>query len=320
MKARTLGILIIALVTIALLSGCIENQSIPTPTPIPTIAPTPTPTPQPTPTPTPIPSPTPIPLKTFSELNYLKANYEPITLINHRDSTNPTFHELRKFIESDRTDERTYSEFSYMCGDYAEQVHNNAEAQGIKAGIVIVSFKNDIDLHALNVFKTKDHGTIYVDCTGRGYFFREVGAEYFCDLDLIECRNDGIAYIKENEEYGVISMDVVNFNTKYGYYEVLKGNKEDFFHDVDSYKKEIIRYNIETVSYNRDVDYYNSLYYNDASYDTLTELYDELEEQERELDSWSNTLSNELSSIESREDTYCCVWSLGIVDDIEVYW
>ena len=310
------------------LIGCIEENAQTPPTvetmntPTPTATPVPTPTPTPTSTPTPLP--TPIPLKSYEELPYSKANSETITLINHRDATKPAFRELREFIEEDKTNEFTYSEVSYVCGDYAERVHNNAEAQGIKAGVVIVSFKNDIDLHALNVFDTKDYGKVYVDCTGRGGFIPEWGLEYFCDPYLIECSTDGFAYIKEGKEYGVISMDVVDFNTKYGYYEVFKDNEEDFWRDIDSYDKEMRKYNIALSRYNRDVDYYNSLpgvFYDDASYNAAMKLYNELEERKRELDSWSSTLDSKLRSIENREGTYCCVWgSLGIVEDVEIYW
>ena len=335
MKGRigVVGLVVtIVVLSAVLFSGCIEKETpippsqTPTPmpshTPTPTPMPTPTPTPMPTLTPTPTPTPTP-PLKTYRELSYAKANGEQITLINYRDSTKPTFHELRKFIEDDKTNEITYREFSYVCGDYAEQVHNNAEAKGIKAGVAVVSFKNDIDLHALNVFDVKDYGRVYVDCTGDNYFFRGIGIEYFCDPDLIDCNTDGFAYIEEGKEYGVISMDVVDFNTKYGYYKNFKDHEEDFWRDINSYNKEVIRYDIEMASYNRDVDHYNSLpsvYYDDESYSAVMELYDELEEQERDLDSWSSTLDSKLRTIKNREEKYCCGWSLGIVENVEIFW
>lgn len=329
-KQILVWLLIATIVTMGILTGCIEDeegiQTVPVGKMENTSKPTPTymQTQTPTPTPTPMLTPTPIPLKNYEELPYNKANSEPITLINHRDATKPTFRELRKFIEEDKTNDFTYSEYSYVCGDYAERVHNNAEAQGIKAGVVIVSFKNDVDLHALNIFDTKDYGKVYVDCTGRGVFIPEWGTEYFCDPYLVECNTDGFAYIKENREYGVISMDVVSFNTKYEYYEVFKNNREDFYRDIGSYNKEMREYNIAMGKYNREVDYYNSLpdvFYDEEMYKASLELYRELGDRERELDGWGIRLGIKLRSIENREGTYCCVCeSLGIVEDVEIYW
>lgn len=321
---------VIGLVTIALLSGCIEDQSIPIPTSVPTptqtIEPTISPTPVPTVTPIPIPTPTPTPPSiTYKELEYLKANGEPITLINHRDSTNPTFSELRKFIENDDTNELIYGEFSFHCVDYAEQVHNNAEARGIKAGIVVINFENEPIGHALNVFKTKDKGLVYVDSTGDDYTSTlERITECIIDTDCIECSTDKFAYVKEGKEYGAISINLVDFNTDYEHYEMYRYLAEDYVIDVCSYNERIEEYNVDVINYNVDVSYYNSLpavFYDDASYDTAMELYYELEERENELDSQGNDLDSNFENLESREKKYGCAWmSLGIVEEIEVYW
>lgn len=317
---------ILVVVAAGTLTGCVdENTQIPpVEKVINTPEPTAIPTPVPTPAPIPAPTPTPIPQKTYEELLYSKANSEPITLINHRDATNPTFQELRKFIENDRTDGYTYSKYSYVCGDFAEQVHNNAEAHGIKAGLAFITFKNDVVGHAINVFDTKDYGRVYIDCTGEGLFIPEWDVEYFCDPVLIECSNDKIAYIEKGKEYGTLSFNVVSYNTNYKHYEVLKGNGEDFIQDIDAYNKEMREYNIEIGRFNRDVDYYNSLpsvFYDDESYNAAMELYNELEDRERELDSWRNSLGIKKRNIENREETYCCVWeSLGIVEEVEIYW
>lgn len=323
-QIRTGLICIWLIVMISVLTGCVDENTQTPPTEKAKNTPEPTITPTPTPVPTPTPTPTPIPLKSYEELPYLKANGEPITLINYRDSTKPTFKELRKFIENDRTDEETYNEYSYICGDFAEQVHNNAEAQGIKAGLAFITFKNNIVGHAINVFDTKDYGRVYIDCTGEGLFIPEYNVEYFCDPILTECSNDKIAYIEKGKEYGTLSFNVVSFNTDYKHYEVLKDNGEDFIRDIDAYNKEMREYNIEMGRFNRDVDYYNSLpsvYYDDESYRAAMELYNELEDRERELDSLSTSLNIKKRSIENREETYCCVWeSLGIVEDIEIYW
>ena len=44
-------------------------------------------------------------------------------------------------------------------------LHNNAEKAGIRAAYVVVEFPLG-EGHALNAFRTKDRGLIYIDCTG----------------------------------------------------------------------------------------------------------------------------------------------------------
>lgn len=333
--------------SVVLFSGCIEKETsippsqtptpmpLPTPTLSPTSTPMPTPTPTSTPTPTPAPTPTPTPpLKTYRELPYAKANGEPITLINYRDSTKPTFRELRRFLEKDKTNEQLYSEFSFICGDYAEQVHNNAEAQGIKAGVAIIKFKNTLTPHAINVFDTKDAGTVYVDCTGEDYLSRleeiiEIPPIYGYDYDWIceieaDCSTDKFAYIKEGKEYGVISINLVDYNTKYEYYEIFKQLSEDFEMDWQLFGEEMDEYNKDVRLYNADVDYYNSLpdvFYDEESYRAAMELYDELKEREKELVSREASLKSKCENLKKRGERYGCAWeSPWIVEEIETYW
>lgn len=120
---------------------------------------------------------------------------KPIQLVNNNNAINPTWAELKAFLISDKTDEQPYIEYAYECASYAEEVHNHAEARGIKAAFVAVFFLNDNEGHALNAFQTTDKGLVYIDC--QGY--------------------DTVAYIKEQEEYGLIEIKQAdNFN--YSYY------------------------------------------------------------------------------------------------------
>jgi len=94
------------------------------------------------------------------------ADGEEIILVNNCNATDKTYNEVIQFIKTDKTDEKPYILESYTCGDYAEEVHNNAEAAGIKAGWVTIEFKEGGIGHAFNVFNTTDSGLIYIDCTG----------------------------------------------------------------------------------------------------------------------------------------------------------
>lgn len=88
-------------------------------------------------------------------------------MANRIGAKNPTYDELVDFIKKDQTDKTPYEIYEYSCLDYARDVHNNAEAAGIRAGLVIVnqSSKWAINRHALNVFDTIDKGLIFIDCT-----------------------------------------------------------------------------------------------------------------------------------------------------------
>jgi len=99
------------------------------------------------------------------KINYLGADGHQIKLINNPNSTDVSYQQVINFIQSDDTDMYPYLEGTFTCGDYAEKVHNNAEAAGIKAGWVAIAFKNDSINHACNAFNTTDRGLIFIDCT-----------------------------------------------------------------------------------------------------------------------------------------------------------
>jgi len=95
------------------------------------------------------------------------ADGEPIELINNPDATDPTYAGLVVFIKEDSTDKHLYS-YDYVCSDFAEAVHNNAEAAGIRAAWVAIDLEGEVEGHACNAFETTDRGLVYIDCTGEG--------------------------------------------------------------------------------------------------------------------------------------------------------
>ena len=88
-----------------------------------------------------------------------------ITLSNYANAKNPTYAQLLSFLKKDKTDEKKYTD-TYVCADFAEKLHNNAEKKGIKCAWVGCDFKEGGDGHAFNLFKTADKGTVFIDCTG----------------------------------------------------------------------------------------------------------------------------------------------------------
>ena len=88
-----------------------------------------------------------------------------LTLTDNATAVNPTWAELKEFLFEDKTDKNLYVDDVYMCGSFAEELHNNAEAIGIRTAFIVIHFYNS-DSHAVNAFKTVDQGLVYVDVTG----------------------------------------------------------------------------------------------------------------------------------------------------------
>lgn len=99
-------------------------------------------------------------------INFLKANGHRVLLVNNQNAVNPTFDELVRFLDVDKTETLEYIPGKFVCGDFAQLLHNRAEKQGIKAGWVHVEFTHDGIDHACNVFNTIDRGLVFVDATG----------------------------------------------------------------------------------------------------------------------------------------------------------
>ncbi len=92
-----------------------------------------------------------------------------IVLRDNPSAHNPTWAELKTFLQADQTDKHPYIEGKFTCGDFAEMLHNNAEAAGIRAAILAIelqpngSSSGTIINHSLNAFDTTDRGTVYID-------------------------------------------------------------------------------------------------------------------------------------------------------------
>jgi hypothetical protein len=88
-----------------------------------------------------------------------------VALADNTAAKNPTWKELMAFIAKDKTENHAYILDTYDCSQYSRDVHNNAEAAGIRAAEVQVTFQGDTYGHALNAFLTTDYGLVYIDCT-----------------------------------------------------------------------------------------------------------------------------------------------------------
>ena len=75
--------------------------------------------------------------------------------------SNPTYKEMREFLASDKTDSNPFIEGEYVSFDFAVELNNNAEANGIRAAYVAI-FSKEWG-HGMVAFETIDKGLILIE-------------------------------------------------------------------------------------------------------------------------------------------------------------
>lgn len=243
---------------------------------------------------------------------YTKPGSSPINLINNPNAANSTWQELKAFLFADPTDDNAYRENFFNCTNFAEMLHNNAEAAGIKAAFVAVFFEDREKGHALNAFKTTDKGLVYVDCTGKGLFQGRTSEEW-----------DKIAYLVKAKELGSISLGS-NTPLDYSSYEKMKADWDTYDGKLEAYNQEVAEYNLGYSEYQRQVSKWGgadapileALFFierllkpggTSETFKTFAEWRRYLEEQGRVLDNLRAQLEQ--------------VWEpLSIVSNFEIYW
>jgi hypothetical protein len=86
-------------------------------------------------------------------------------LLENLSAHNPSYDELMDFLKTDDTVNNEYDKPNFTCADFAEELQNNAEMQGINCGYASLKFKGKEIGHAVDVFDTTDQGLVYVDTT-----------------------------------------------------------------------------------------------------------------------------------------------------------
>jgi hypothetical protein len=169
---------------------------------------------------------------------------EAIILKNNPAATDPTFAELVAFIKADPTDTNAYIKNgpnAYVCSDFAEEVHNNAEAAGIRAAWVGIRFNSTDEGHAVDAFETVDKGLVYIDCTNSRVQGHDEETESW----------DAVAYVETGRKYGILHIDRVIaapyefYALQYDFYADCEKGWQDYKNRLDSYNKEVQRYNKE---------------------------------------------------------------------------
>lgn len=290
------------------------------------------------------------------------ADGEPIELINNPNATNPTYAELIAFIKADFTDTDDYLEGGaggYVCADFAEDVHNNAEAAGIRAAWVSIDFGRDDEGHACNAFETTDRGLVYIDCTGEGHLTYAEAIERFGRAALSKPTPwDTVAYIKIGNQYGRIVIAKAK-TLSYSFYEEYTQKWQEYDRRLSEYNEEVIQFNQEVNEYGRLLNDYNDevaeYNYEYSRYKRLMELGgpwresaeamavgfwiqhfrtfeaerqylqeqgSALETMGEELDDWETRLIEKGEAIGKLSKELGDYWfePLGIVKDIHIHW
>jgi hypothetical protein len=205
-------------------------------------------------------------VQVFDVIRSRGADELPIILAENPDATDPTWAELQEFLENDVTDEVEYDLEAFICGDYAEALHNNAEAAGIKAAYVPVRLNQEPG-HALNAFNI-DGTTVFID-VGSG---------------------DKVAYIEIGKGYGVIALDAAEGFT-YTYFETYLAQFEAYFVDLDDYNSAMDTHNAEVTQYNNSGESFPQMY------ESKDEWYQALQDRQAELAAWLADINTEKAAL-----------------------
>jgi hypothetical protein len=171
----------------------------------------------------------------------------PIQLKNNPAAVNVSYKALQEFIHQDTTDLLPYVERGnpdglrpFVCSDFAELLHNNAEAAGIRTGYVSIDWVEGGIGHAIDAFETTDQGLIFVDCTGKSVYSQVEESENNVTLGSW----DKVAYVVVGRQYSVISSAYAE-SGDYSFYERFEEKWQDLKVKMAAYNAEVKLYNQE---------------------------------------------------------------------------
>jgi len=137
------------------------------------------------------------------------SNGRPARLRNNPEARDRTLQEVLLFLVDSDVNRQRYRVGEYVCTEFAIALHDEAEAAGIRAGLVSLSFYEGLG-HALNAFNTTDYGLVYIDSTGSS------------EGDPDD-RYDTIGYIQIGKPYGRLHVDLgARWPNEYRRYEESK--------------------------------------------------------------------------------------------------
>jgi hypothetical protein len=174
-------------------------------------------------------------------------NGKPIELKSNPQAVDISYSALFDFVRQDATDSIPYvaqesaqGAAAFVCSDFAEMVHNNAETAGIRAGYVGIDFADGSIGHAITAFQTIDKGLVFIDCTGPSIYSQlEVGS----GVSAAESW-DKVGYLEVGRKYGVIGLDWAD-SPDYAFYLQFAAKWQQLKDQLASYNADVSLYNQE---------------------------------------------------------------------------
>jgi hypothetical protein len=239
-----------------------------------------------------------------------------VVLENNPRATDPSWDQLKAFLIEDKTDERDYVLGDFVCGSFAQDVHNNAEKAGIRAAWVAIDLANKPIGHAINAFNTTDRGMAFTDSTGDTAEDNEAAIlkpELEENGDALTGHSrDRIAYVVKGKELGFISLDTAQF-PDYFYYE-------QFTEKSREYTARVNEYNAKMKTYNDDVRAFNG-WVNGKVFIAGSPEARRAEQWKGDLRTSEYMLKTAETSLENAGAGLGPIWKpLGIVSKIDIRW
>jgi hypothetical protein len=152
------------------------------------------------------------------------SNGKHARLRNQPQARDRTLGEVLRFVSANTANRVRYAAGRHVCTEYAVALHDAAEANGLRCGLVSVTFTAGVG-HAMNVFQTTDHGLIYIDCTG--------GPEGDPEDDF-----DTIGFLEIGKPYGRLNVELgARAPSRYAFYE----NAMSVFRNLKAWDRELSR-------------------------------------------------------------------------------
>jgi hypothetical protein len=239
-----------------------------------------------------------------------------VVLENNPEATDPSWDYLQAFLAEDKTDERDYVLGDFVCGSFAQDVHNNAEKAGIRAAWVAIDLANKPIGHAINAFNTTDRGMVFTDSTGDTTEANEA-AILKPELEengeaLTGHTRDRIAYVVKGKELGFISLDIAQ-SPDYSYYEQYREKSRE-------YTAQVSEYNARVKSYNDDVQAFNG-WVNGKVFMVGSSEAGKAEQWKGNLQMSQYMLKTAKTETEKTGADLGPLWKpMGVVSDIDIRW
>ncbi len=180
----------------------------------------------------------------LTDYNDLEGGYEALwERIELSDLKDPSWAELKEFLEEDDTDEKAYEADKFDCTGFAITLRDRAWRYGFRCAYVEVGFPG-MEGHAVNAFQTSDKGLAYVDVTEADQISYIQKGRPFGSIMLEGVKETFISCDGDPEDfYRSLKYASISDITSYAYYEDYQ-TRVQFYHDsVDAYNEAVDDFN-----------------------------------------------------------------------------